>query len=116
VLGDLTTVRVSIAEGAVVRGMVRTDGAQTRAPQTFQRTPVRDEHDERVAPALRQAITSSPEVARPVERPEEVTRTPTAAEIPNKKAKSNIKRPPEPKVPALVKGTKGKKKGDKHAH
>jgi hypothetical protein len=33
-----------------------------------------------------------------------------------KKGKGKFKRPPEPKVPALAKGTKGKKKGDKRSH
>jgi cytoskeletal protein CcmA (bactofilin family) len=106
VVGDMTTPRVSIAEGAVVRGMVRTDGA--------------DRQRQKPNPPAPREVVSAPRIHTRVvlpapERPLE----PSDADefetdfLPPPKRELRDKRPPEPKVPTLAKGTKGKKKGDK---
>lgn len=124
VLGDMTTPRVSIAEGAVVRGMVRTDSEQRpRKREAHEAAPVpththRMAPPNRVAPPTRVAPPAPAPSPQPiVHRAVEVTTVlgdPTDP-LPKKRDKHRGKRPPEPKVPTLAKGTKGKKKGDKHA-
>lgn len=115
VLGDMTTPRVSIAEGAIVRGMVRTEAEQRSARRA---APV-----ERSAPLERSAVErSAPRPSAVV--PERAMRThesvpqPSPVEAPpaKKDKEARDRRPPEPRIPALAKGTKGKKKGDKRSH
>lgn len=114
VLGDMTTPRVSVAEGAVVRGMVRTDSEPAAAGRsaTANLQPSAPRHNGRPA-------VTSPQPGAGAVRPEPPPRMPDAEPTPEegkKKSKDRPKRPPEPKVPSLAKGTKGKKKGDKRAH
>lgn len=165
VLGDLTTPRVSIAEGAMVRGMVRTEaehrtarknvprgddvrlGEAARSPAATRPAPVAAALPERVNRAPEpERVNRAPEperVSRPQEpermnrapEPERVNRAPepervsrsqqevappplvSVAPPPVKKdSDARDRRPPEPRMPALAKGTKGKKKGDKRPH
>ena len=113
VVGDLTTPRISIAEGAIVQGMVRTEPTSKKdAPRA-------------VEPRMPEPVRPPP-VARPVAPvaappPERIPRAQDAIPpavavdpLPLKQDKDHRdRRPPEPRVPTLAKGTKGKKKGDK---
>jgi cytoskeletal protein CcmA (bactofilin family) len=124
VLGDMTTPRFSVAEGAMLRGMVRADAERTvAAPARAAATEVSSiSHDSFAHGNGRPAETrEAPAPGRPAPLP---PASPAASpdveprlELESKKKdKNRPKRPPEPKVPALAKGTKGKKKGDKRAH
>jgi cytoskeletal protein CcmA (bactofilin family) len=103
VIGDLSAPRVGIANGALVRGSVRTEGepalAQKRAPgpglkpATFAAKPV--------------AKTEPKPVIAPRAEPVEVA----AAARPKEQAPE--RRPPPPVLPSLGKGAKGKKKKDR---
>jgi len=156
VLGDLTTPRVSIAEGAMVRGMVRTEAEHRAAGKSVPRAeelrlgePARSAAVTRTAPVVaavpermsrpqepeRMSRPQEPErVSRPQE-PERVSRAPdpermsrpqqdvtppplvsVAPPAAKKESEARDRRPPEPRMPALAKGTKGKKKGDKRPH
>lgn len=120
VLGDLTTPRISIAEGAIVRGMVRTEVEQRPARKTVAGSGERNPSVERGTPDRATPLARPAPVAAPPERlrTQEVVPTPAAVDpLPAKKDKeARERRPPEPKMPALAKGTKGKKKGDKRPH
>ena len=113
VLGDMTTPRVSIAEGAVVRGMLCTETKPTPLAQPkakAARVPeitTKEIKAARVVPPQPKPAPQTHEAAR------ESDVTPNIEPLQHKKDKSKDKRPPEPRVPALAKGTKGKKKGDK---
>jgi cytoskeletal protein CcmA (bactofilin family) len=116
VLGDLMTPRISIAEGATVQGMVRTEPAPKKDAQ-------------RAAEPRTPDPVRPPAVARPVPvvlpPPERISRAQDAMVppvvaveplLPLKQDKDHRdRRPPEPRVPTLAKGTKGKKKGDKRS-
>ncbi len=105
VVGDLVAPRIGVAEGALVRGHVKTEG-EAPAPRRAQvglsrRAPER-------APAERAAA------AQPEEKAEAAASKPSAAE-----KKSNSRKradgPPAPVVPALGKGVRGRKKRAKRA-
>jgi len=146
VLGDLSTPRVSIAEGAMVRGMVRTESehrparknvsradearlgearsaAVTRPVQVVAAAPermTRPQEPERVTRAQEPERVTRPQEPERATRPQqEVTPPPLVSVAPppvKKDAEARDRRPPEPRMPALAKGTKGKKKGDKRPH
>lgn len=121
VIGDMNTPRVSIAEGAVVRGQLRTDAEQRpRAPahyQPEQRAPVPAPRLPPLAPPRDLPPAPVPPVQRSEAEPLSAPRLqPLAPESKKKGKHRHDRRPPEPKVPSLAKGTKGKKRGDKRAH
>ncbi len=120
VIGDLLAPRIGVAAGALVKGLVRTDG---EAPLSVPKRPA--------VPAMRTpgfgapkpvAVPVRPEPARPepvraapppppppVEEPEPESRP---APPPKEAAKPERQAPP-PVVPALAKGAKAKKKKQK---
>jgi cytoskeletal protein CcmA (bactofilin family) len=117
VVGDLTAPRVGIANGALVRGNVRTEGElsiahkRPAAPAAAAK-PV-------VVPAAKPAPPppkSAPYAAKPVAKveprplpaPVEVA---VAVAAPAPRPKEPDRRPPPPVLPSLGKGAKGKKKG-----
>lgn len=113
ILGDMTGPRVHIAEGAIVRGMVRTEGEPRHtAPERLTRQTPEDASErknEQKLPKLLELASES--LAAIQEQP--------ARDKQHKKRKDKHKkrkRPPEPVVPVLAKRTKGKKKGEKRAH
>ena len=106
VVGDLTAPRIGVATGALVKGLVRTDGepvlgAPRRAPATGARPmafPARAP-----APAPKAVERSEP-------RPETREESESEAPPPPKEPKAAREAPPPPVVPALAKGAKAKKK------
>jgi hypothetical protein len=115
ILGDMTGPRVHIAEGATVRGMVRTEGEPRRvAPERLSRQDVAYAQPKR-KPEVR--LAPPPPAPAPSEAMAPVYDEPPR-DKPKKrkdKDKKKKKRPPEPIVPVLAKRTKGKKKGEKRA-
>ena len=97
VIGDLTAPRIGIAEGALVRGHVRTEGEapQRRSVPSLRRPKERPETKEVVAPQPPPAV------------PKSQKRSVSAA---SKKAKAKKKSPPPPVAPAVAKGVRGKKR------
>ena len=93
VVGDLRAPRVGIAEGALVRGTVQTEEPRTAAP----------------APRPSAAVRAEPGRARPVSPRAEARAQPAVAAAPKAAAKP-ARQPPAPVVPALAKGTRGRKK------
>lgn len=111
VIGDLVAPRIGIAEGALVRGAVRTQGEPT-APRRAAVVPARrgGERSELAAPKLRPVAHPAPKLAAPLPpsppppppAPREAPRPPVAMETPPG--------PPPPVVPALGRAVRGKKK------
>jgi cytoskeletal protein CcmA (bactofilin family) len=114
VVGDLLAPRIGIAEGALVRGNVRTEGEPALAPPAARRP----------APAQRPASSFSaarmavPSITRPSE-PRATDREPRTVERAEVKAQaveaaaaksSPEHEPPPPIVPVLPKNARGKKK------
>ncbi len=128
VIGDLVAPRVGIAEGALVRGGVRTEGQASAEPRRALVTPVRRPAEPRRPTPI--AIEPEP-VAPPAPRRSEPEAAPAATPIAtpprererererergdkpqlDKPNSDGAKRPPAPIVPALGKGARGKKKG-----
>lgn len=133
VAGDLSAPRIGIANGALVRGNVRTEGEPALTPGTPARRPP-------VPGGPRLAALSSPAAAAPRAEakppaPRAVARLPAPrgeaqlgyaeasdseppaaiAAPPKAKDKSAERRPPPPVVPALGKGAKAKKKKDRES-
>jgi cytoskeletal protein CcmA (bactofilin family) len=124
VAGDLSAPRIGIANGALVRGNVRTEGEPALTPGTPARRPP-------AAGGPRLAALSTP--TAPVPRAEAKPPAPRAeaklgyaeasdseppaaiAAPPKAKDKSAERRPPPPVVPALGKGAKAKKKKDRES-
>jgi cytoskeletal protein CcmA (bactofilin family) len=101
VIGDLLAPRIGVAPGALVKGMVRTDGEPALgAPRRPAAAGLRTPGFGAPKPAAR------PEPARPVAEAAE-----PAKEAP-KKAEGERQAPP-PVVPVLAKGAKAKKKKQK---
>jgi hypothetical protein len=105
VVGDLTAPKVGVMAGALVRGLVRTDGepalAQGRRPQ-----PV---------PAARPAgFVPKPVIAAPQPHPEpedDDEEAPDSDEVPESQPlRAAREAPPPPVAPTLAKGAKAKKK------
>ena len=124
VVGDMTTPRVAIAEGALVRGMLRTEGNQRskrvgEASAAAFRTPgvMPPQSAERsaTAAAAPKFEASKFEVERAPSHGQQDFPDVTTGSSKKHKGRKD-KRPPEPKMPLLAKGTKGKKKGDRRAH
>lgn len=114
VVGDLVAPRIGIAEGAAVRGGVRTEGeaatARRAAVVPARRTP---EVRPRPAPASAPAPTPPPAEKEPEkEKPaaEKAEKPPAAAASRPAAQKPDGKSPPAPVVPALGKGARGRKK------
>jgi cytoskeletal protein CcmA (bactofilin family) len=103
VVGDLSAPRIGIANGALVRGSVRTEGEPAPAqnkragtglkPPPFAAKPVAKTEPKAQAVALREAV--------PLE---------AAAPLGRAKDKEPERRPPPPVLPSLGKGAKAKKK------
>jgi cytoskeletal protein CcmA (bactofilin family) len=111
VVGDLSAPRIGIANGALVRGSVRTEGE----PAVAQNKRVAA-----LAPAVKPAppaLKSSPFVAKPVAKaepkPPVVAQAVAAAAAPPPRPQEPERRPPPPVLPSLGKGAKGKKKKDR---
>jgi cytoskeletal protein CcmA (bactofilin family) len=97
VVGDLTAPRIGVATGALVKGLVRTDGepplgGAARRPAAAASRPI--------------AFPPRPAPAKVEPREEPGDSEPPAAKEP----KAAREAPPPPVVPALVKGAKAKKK------
>ena len=110
VVGDLRAPRIGIANGALVRGSVRTEGE----PAVAQNKRVAA-----LAPAAKPAppaLKSAPFVAKPVAKAEPkplVVAQAVAAAAPAPRPQEPERRPPPPVLPSLGKGAKGKKKKDR---
>lgn len=102
VVGDISAPRIGIADGALVRGNVRTDGEP--APRARAATARREEPEHVPAPPPRRAEAKAPPKPAPAKKA-----APARAAQPARAA-AKLKRPPPPVVPALRKGTRGKKK------
>ena len=106
VVGDLSSPRIGIANGALVRGSVRTEGEP--APTANKRVV------EAAMPAPPPAQKSAPFVAKPVAKVEpRPVAQPLVAAAPAPRQKEPERRPPPPVLPSLGKGAKGKKKKDR---
>jgi cytoskeletal protein CcmA (bactofilin family) len=105
VVGDLSAPRIGVAQGALVRGTVRTDGEPALAGAPRRGVAI---HAPRPVPA---PIQLKPVVLREAtkpavpEEPEEETPTRERDSSPRER-----ERPPAPVVPALGRGAKAKKK------
>jgi len=103
VVGDLTAPRIGVATGALVKGLVRTDGEPVlgapRRPATSAARPM-------AFPARAPAPAAAP---KPPERTETVEE-PESEPPPAANEKAAREAPPPPVVPALAKGSKAKKK------
>jgi cytoskeletal protein CcmA (bactofilin family) len=106
VVGDLTAPRIGVATGALVKGLVRTDGEPALG------APRRPAAAIGARPAAFPARTAAapppppPQKSEPRELPDEAESEPP----PPKEAKPGREAPPPPVVPALAKGAKAKKK------
>ncbi len=107
VVGDLSAPRLGIANGALVRGSVRTEGEPAPAPnKRVASAPV--------AKPAPPALKSAPFVAKPVAKVEpRPVAPPLAVAAPAARATEPERRPPPPVLPSLGKGAKGKKKKDR---
>jgi cytoskeletal protein CcmA (bactofilin family) len=101
VVGDLTAPRIGVATGALVKGLVRTDGEPALAARRTATAAAR--------PIAFPARPAPPAKSEPRNEPrEEVAESePPAAPAKEKAAREA---PPPPVVPALAKGAKAKKK------
>jgi cytoskeletal protein CcmA (bactofilin family) len=122
VIGDLVAPRIGIAEGALVRGSVRTEGEPSAARRAAV-VPARRDVGFRPRPAPAPAVARAPERAA-APAPPAPEKPPAREEAPLRPAAANSgssphasppgnadgKRPPAPVVPALGKGARGKKK------
>jgi len=113
VVGDLNAPRIGIANGALVRGSVRTEG---------EAQPAQNPRLVGSGPGLKPATFVAKPVAKVEPKPAAVPRaeaTPAlaAAAAPpppaRPKEKAPERRPPPPVLPSLGKGAKGKKKKDR---
>jgi cytoskeletal protein CcmA (bactofilin family) len=113
VIGDLTAPRIGVATGALVRGLVRTDG---EPPLAAPRRPAVGARPAAPAFSARPPVAPPAAKVEPVREPprepvrqaeEEVEVDEPVAEKP---AKAGREAPPPPVVPALAKGAKAKKK------
>jgi cytoskeletal protein CcmA (bactofilin family) len=104
VVGDLSAPRVGIANGALVRGAVRTEGEPAPAP-----------NKRATGPGLKPATFAAKPVAKTEPKPAVLQRTgPVEVAAPQRpKEKAPERRPPPPVLPSLGKGAKGKKKKDR---
>ncbi len=117
VVGDLLAPRIGIAEGALVRGNVRTEGEPALAPPAAKR-PVPGQRPISSFSAPRPVSPSitrpSPVEPRPIERERPAERVEVKAqpaETPaTKSSPEHEHEPPPPIVPALPKNARGKKK------
>jgi cytoskeletal protein CcmA (bactofilin family) len=125
VVGDLTAPRVSIREGALVRGMVSTSGGAS-APARGTRGAVNQVRQVRETPKPAAVVTSAATIARevreapkPVAKPavaREVRETPKPVAVEGKaatkraEAPTGVRTPPPQTVPVLKKGTKAQKR------
>ena len=100
--------RVGIANGALVRGSVRTEGEP--APAQHKRVVAAPPPAPKAAPP---ALKSAPFVAKPVAKVEPPVLQPLAAAAPAVRPNPPERRPPPPVLPSLGKGAKGKKKKDR---
>jgi len=107
VVGDLIAPRIGIAEGARVRGSVRTEGEPT-APRRAAVVPTRRGGEAFGVAKPKPAMPAPPKPAAPAPAPAKAAApAPVAAPI---AAADPPAGPPAPVVPALGKGVKGKKK------
>jgi cytoskeletal protein CcmA (bactofilin family) len=98
VVGDLTAPRIGVATGALVKGLVRTDGEPVLG------TP------RRPATAAVRPMAFPARAAAPALRPDPREEPESEAPPPQKEPKAAREAPPPPVVPALSKGAKAKKK------
>jgi cytoskeletal protein CcmA (bactofilin family) len=113
VVGDLVAPRVGIAEGALVRGSVRTEGEPT-APRRAAVLPTRRTSDfgaSKAKPAAAPKPAEPTRAAAPAKaaEPKPAPAPPPQAAVPLTPAEPPAG-PPAPVVPSLGKGVKGKKK------
>lgn len=108
VVGDLVAPRIGIAEGALVRGSVRTEGEPT-APRRAAVVPTRRGGESFGSPKAKPAVVASPRSAQPAPPPKPALATPAAPPVAVAAAEPPAG-PPAPVVPALGKGVRGKKK------
>jgi cytoskeletal protein CcmA (bactofilin family) len=104
VVGDLSAPRVGIANGALVRGSVRTEGEPAPAAKRA------------AGPGLKPATFAAKPVAKTEPKPPALSRVSEPLEVSapaRPKEKAPERRPPPPVLPSLGKGAKGKKKKDR---
>lgn len=105
VVGDLTAPRIGVATGALVKGLIRTDGEPALAARRSGGTAARPvAFPARPAPPAK----SEPRSESRLETREEVVDSEPPPAAPKEKAAREA--PPPPVVPALGKGAKAKKK------
>jgi cytoskeletal protein CcmA (bactofilin family) len=107
VVGDLTAPRIGIAEGALVRGSVRTEG-EAPAPRRAAVLPARRGGERSDFGAPKPKPQAQAQTAKPAPNPQAVPKSAPSHPEPQQEAASAG--PPAPVVPALGKSVKGKKK------
>jgi cytoskeletal protein CcmA (bactofilin family) len=108
VIGDLVAPRIGIAEGALVRGGVRTEGEASPAPRRAAVVPARRSSDARPRGRTRAAEKNDTPDKAAAAAPAPGSNGSPQEQAP--KAKPEVKGPPAPVVPSLGKGARGKKK------
>ncbi|MCK6537015.1 MAG: polymer-forming cytoskeletal protein [Polyangiaceae bacterium] len=111
VIGDLVAPRIGIAEGALVRGRVRTEGEPT-APRRAAVVPTRRGGDSGFVAKPKPVLAASPKpaAAAPAKAaPAPAPAAPAPVAVPIAAAEPPAG-PPAPVVPSLGKGVKAKKK------
>jgi cytoskeletal protein CcmA (bactofilin family) len=122
VVGDLVAPRIGIAEGALVRGGIRTEGETSAQPRRAAVVPARRTPEFRpralptpaaapapaaAPPAAPRAVEKSAPNAAASAQPEKAVAAGNSAAAPKS---DGGKGPPAPVVPSLGKGARGKKK------
>jgi cytoskeletal protein CcmA (bactofilin family) len=118
VVGDLLAPRIGIAEGALVRGNVRTEGEPALTPQQARRPgPAQRPVSSFSAPRPVVPSITRPSESRATDRePRPAERTPERAEVKAQPVEGAATKsspehePPPPIVPVLPKNARGKKK------
>ena len=105
VVGDLTAPRVGVAAGALVKGLVRTDGEPALAARRQGGAAARP-----IAFPARPAAPTKSEPRNEVKSEEREEAVVDSDLPPTPKEKAARGAPPPPVVPALAKGAKAKKK------
>ncbi len=113
VAGDLNAPRIGIANGALVRGNVRTEGEPALTPGAPGRRPLATGGPRLAAVSATTAPRAETKLGY-AEAPDSEPPQAAAAQ-PKAKPKAAERRPPPPVLPALGKGAKAKKKKDRES-
>ena len=110
VVGDLLAPRIGIAEGALVRGNVRTEGEPALAPPARKPVPAARPVSSFGAPRPAAVAPARPVEVRPAAAPPAEASRAKLEQEPAAASSSPEHEPPPPVVPALPKNARGKKK------